>query len=37
MTKRNIGKYIRKYRKERKMTQAELAAVIGTSRPNIGS
>lgn len=36
MTKRNIGKYIRKYRKERKMTQAELAAVIGTSRPNIG-
>ena len=37
MTKQNIGKYIRKYRKERGMTQAELAAVIGTSRPNIGS
>ena len=37
MTKRNIGKFIKKYRKERKLTQAELAAKIGTSRPNIWS
>lgn len=37
MTKRNIGKYIKKYRKEHNMTQAELAIAIGTSRPNIWS